>query len=242
MQLVSTTPNLVGLTKKFAEGSTANPTTLHTTAEIKEAINDAYQQLREIARVYGEGYEYKRTYATTVADQLWYQIPSDCKRVITVEVDASGLNISSNSAASPILLEPKAYDVGMELADSASVTSPKYTAIGDDHVAVIKPVATGGASALRIAYEADTADLTGDTDEPVLPKTFHRLICKLAAITLRTAVDWPVRDLESLTGLQLRQYKIWAQERLYDPEGQISVAGLIDQSTNVQHGFYKKTT
>ena len=236
MQFNSGTPSLISETNKMAIGVSSNPTDLHSTDEIKAAINDAYRQLREIARVYDEGTEFKRTYATTVADQLWYQLPSDFKRIITVEVEVDGTDLTASGAVSRVL-QPMPIESALEHNAGTDDSGPVFVAIGDGHFAVVKPVSTGGANALRLAYQAQTADLSNDTDEPVIPETFHSLICKLAALTLRASVDHPMGGLRELVGLGFAQYRTWAQDRLSDPEGQIPTAGFTDQSETIKQGF-----
>ena len=90
--------------------SAASP--IQPTAKVKAFINSAYTEMREEARVFSEGVEVKRSYADTVADQLWYELPSDFKRMVLVEVDSVGGDLTA-STGDPLVLEPLALDTAL---------------------------------------------------------------------------------------------------------------------------------
>lgn len=237
----SGTPSLITETTKYAIGASTNPSDIHSTNEIKAAINDAYRQLREIARVHGEGQEFKRSYTNGVVNQLWYSLPDGFKRIISVEVERAGRDISSDSAADPQFMEKVPIDVLLEYNSDGEYSDTRFVGIGDQHFALAIPLAVGGTNSIRLSYEAQTANLTNDTDEPTVPAVFHSLICKMAALMLRTSVDHPINDLQRLVVFQLSHFKTWAQDRMDDPEDQIAVAGLTDQPTSILQGsFYRR--
>lgn len=231
----SGTPSLLTYTRDLAGDPDSAASELWSEARVKAAINDAYLEMREIARVFGEGPEVKRSYATTVASQLWYQLPSDFKRLLLVEINADGNDLSGT--ASPTVLQPLALDAALEGHETGAFSSTKYVAIADQHIAIVNPVSTGGSNALRITYECETSALSDDTDEPVaIPENHQYLICYKAAISLRASEGLNHEELMRLMMHKERAYRIWCQERLSSPEDKVSVAGLISQTPSTQFG------
>jgi len=222
------TPSLVSYTRDLAGDPASASSELWADARVQAAVNDAYLELREEARMLGGGAEVKRTYATSVADQLWYQLPADFKKMVLCEVSTDGSDLSGTGT--PQVLDPLALDVALEGWETGAFTSPKYVAMGDTHFAVVAPVDTGGSSSIRITYEAETPALSAVGDEPVLPEPHQYLICYKAAVSLRASENLEHDALMRLMLMKERAFRIAMQERLDDPEGQLVVTGLIENS------------
>ena len=208
-------------------------------ARVKAAINDAYLELRETARIFADGPEVARAYSDTVADQLWYQLPSDFKRMLLCEISTDGSDLSGTG--SPTVLEPLPLDIALEGYEKGSYSSTKYVAIADEHFAIINPVSTSGTDSIRITYECETSALSSATDEPKLPENHQYLICYKAAVSLRASDGLEHNDLMRLMMHKERAFRIWAQERLADPEGKVTVAGLLTQNHATRMGSISRS-
>lgn len=242
MQLNTGTPSLISYTRDLAGDPASAASEIWTDARVKAAINDAYLELREVARQLGDGPEVKRGYATSVANQLWYQLPADFKRMLLVEVDNEGRDLSSDANAEPIILRPLALDTALAGYEAGDFTELEYVAMADGHFAVVVPPTSGGSNGIRITYEAETALLSGDTDEPSLPEPYQNLICYKAAVQLRASENLAHEDLMRLMLLKENQFRIAMQERLMDNEGQVAVAGLIEQDHLTRFGTISETS
>ena len=238
MQFVSTTPSLVSYTRDLCGDPESAANELWSAARVKAAINDAYLEMREMARVFGEGVDVKRSYADTVADQLWYQLPSDFKELILTEINEDGDDLSGT--ASPVVLKPMAIDTAMEGYETGSFSGSKYVAIASNHFAVVNPVATGGSNSLRITYEAEPTALSGDTDEPAFPEVHQYLICYKAAFSLKIGDGLSINDLIVPLRHKERAFRIAMQERSFDPEGKMSIAGIMDQPPLTRSGVLSR--
>ena len=234
MQYTTGTPSLLSYTRDLAGDPDSAASEVWSDARVKAAINDAYLEMRETARVFGEGPEIKRSYATTVADQLWYQLPADFKRLILAEVSTDGSDLSGT--ATPTVLEPMALDTALAGYETGAFSSTKYMALGDGHFAVVNPVDTGGSNSIRITYESETTALSADGDEPKFPENHQYLICYKAAVSLRASDGLPHSELMRLMIHKERSFRIWCQERLGAPDGKMAVAGIVDQDPVTRFG------
>jgi len=208
---------------------------MQPTAKVQAFINDAYQDMRETARVYAEGIEVKRSYADTVADQLWYELPADFKSMVMVEVDAVGGDLTT-TAGDPVVLEPLALDTALTGYEEGVYSSLKFVAMGSAHFALIAPVSTAGTNSLRITYESETTALSAAGDEPAFPEPHQYLICYKAAVAMKASDNLEHDDLLRLTLQKERAFRIAMQDRLGDNEGTMAIAGLTDQDPLTQMG------
>jgi hypothetical protein len=186
-------------------GSPANAQSpLFEEQETKDAINDAYVYFMEIARSRGVGFGQKRSYADTVVDQLYYELPDDFIRAILVELDTDGNDLSTTDPDSTSILIPKfeAASEVLEMYERNLLGEAQYYSYhggetqGTDHLLIAGPMETGGTNSLRLSYEASVDELSGDTDEPILPRNFHQTICWQAAYILRLQNDLPTRSMK----------------------------------------------
>lgn len=208
---------------------------MQPTAKVKAFVNDAYLELREQARMFHTGVEVKRSYATSVADQLWYELPADFKRLVLAEIDVSG-NDLTGSTGNPVRLKPLALDTALQGYEGDVYTSVEFVAMGDGHFGLFAPVSTGGSNALRITYESETTALSADGDEPDLPEPHQYLICYKAAVSLKASDNLEHDGLLRLMILRQDQFRNALQERLTDNEETFAVAGLIDQPHATKFG------
>lgn len=236
----SGTPSLLTYTRDLAGDPDSAASEIWSEARVKAAINDAYLEMRETARMFHTGPEVKRAYADTVANQLWYELPADFKRMVMVEVESSGVNLSTTKG-NPTVLEPLALQVALDGYQTGAFTALKYVAMGDGHFAVIGPVTTAGTKSLRITYEAETDALSNDTDEPAdIPEPHQYLICYKAAVSLRASENLEHDNLLRLTLQKERSFRIAMQERYNSDDDQMAVAGLTDQKHLTQFGRMPK--
>ena len=227
-------PSLLSYTRDLASDPDSAASEIWSEARVKAAIDDAYLEMREVARQTGDSIEVKRSYATSVADQLWYELPADFKRSVLVEISTTGADLSGTG--SPTVLKPLALDTALDGYETGSFTAIEFVAMGDGHFAVLAPPDTGGANALRLTYEAETSALSNDTDEPSVPEPHQYLICYKAAVSLRASENLEHDNLLRLAMQKERLFRIAMQDRLGDNEGQMAVVGLADGKHLTQFG------
>jgi hypothetical protein len=222
-----------------------DPTTaasnLFTAQEVKNAINDSYQMLMDEARLQEVGYGRKRTYTTSVADQLYYQLPSDCMKVVSIEVDVDGNDLSATGSNSNFL-KPIAADIGFEGYEKGLYDNTEFYFIhSNDYFAVISPPSTGGSNSIRLNYEAHSTALSADADEPVIRDPYHYLICLDAAIILKASIDLILPpDLMNRRNRMYARFMESVSENIEDNEGQIYVAGLTLGRDSTVTGFTRR--
>jgi hypothetical protein len=232
----SGTPSLVSHTRFLVGDPSTAPSSLYSDAEIQAAINLEYIELGELARSLGAGWGAKRTYATSVADQILYQKPDDWVRFISIEIEPDGKDLSSDSSAAGIYLKPRNESRAMEAYNVTGVSSPEFYFMQDNHFGVVSPVSTGGANALRLTYEAETSSLSNDTDEPFFYSAHHPLICYRAAINLKVSKDLPINNLFPLAEKKELAFIRSMQDTMEHDDIQIPVAGNILQHTAIKQG------
>jgi hypothetical protein len=248
MLLNSGSPNLVGKTRDLVADPSSAPNPLFGDTEIKEAINLEYLEMRESMRQKSVGHTTKRTYANSVADQLHYSKPTDMVRVRLFELETAGRNLSTTAPASASIafLDEIPYEQGLELYNSTQLTTSKYLVNSDEHYLIVAPPTVSGTRSIRITYEAESADLTSNNDEPIFPEQFHLLLAVRAGILLLTSKQ------EDFSGLELKNRKIsssferWATEPILNPTGKMRVAGLhtnrgIPQTYPIITGFTNRS-
>jgi hypothetical protein len=236
----SGTPSLLSHTRFLVNDPSSVASQLFTDPEVKNAINDAYLLLIDEARLQETGTLEKRTYSTSVADQLFYSLPNDYMKMITVEVDTNGSDLSA-SGSNATFLKPIASDTGLEGYEKGLYDNTEFYFIHGNEFAVIKPPATGGSNAIRLTYEGHGTALSGDTDEPVIRDPYQYLICMDAAIILKSAVDLTVAP--ELMQRRQRMYSRFMEsmsENVGDFDGQITVAGRLLQRVNTVTGFIQR--
>lgn len=212
--------------------------------EVKNAINDAVYLLADEARLQETGIRRNRTYTTTVADQIFYQLPDDYTKVVAVEIDVDGNDLSTSGSTAK-WLDPIAYDIGFEGYETGIYTTPQYYTIhANDYIAILAPPSTGGTNALRLTYEKHAGTLTDDDDEPgAIPRPYHYLICYEAAAALKGSADLVLSPEH-----ERRRQRLYARfletssENAEDNDGQVYVAGVMAQRPATVTGFIQRST
>jgi hypothetical protein len=217
------------------------PSTLWTDQIVKDFINTEYLELYDIARQFGAGQGQKRTYADIVADQLYYALPADFMKMLMVEVELNGVDLTTSSA-DPTNLSPLSGDVALQGYEAGIYSETEYYFIHNQHVGIVAPSGTAGTNTIRLTYEAEVSELSNDTDEPDLPTTYHSLICYMAAIGLRHTKDLDTRDLESVAARKMVRFMQAMHDNLGDFEGQMYVAGLGDPNVVTRAGWHEETS
>lgn len=232
----SGTTSLVSYTRDLAGDPSTAPTPMWSLQRVKDAINESYLELYDVARQFGVGTGEKRSYSDVVADQLYYELPDDFHKLILVEVEGDGKDLSSDSTASPTNLKVLGSDVALEGYGSGIYDETEFYFIHNQHFGIVSPPDTAGSNSIRVTYEAFAADLSGDTDEPQLPGTYHSLICYRAAIVLRSTLGLEVRHLEDIANRKEVRFMRSMHDLVADYEGNFVVAGLQDEGTVTRFG------
>lgn len=226
----SGTTSLLTVTREYAGDPSGGPQTLWSIQLVKDAINLSLTEMRADAGLLDVGDAVKRTYADTVADQIFYAKPADFERVITIEIETGGQDLTSVSVSSATItyLEPKEEELALRMHNTGEISAPKYMFIHDQHFGVVSPLATGktGTNSFRLTYRASSSDLSGDTDEPDVPRNHQELICLKAAMRLKMSRDLDFRDLIPFHNKMADLYKKSVHDQMADYEGQFAVAGL----------------
>lgn len=250
MLFVSGDPNLVEHTRQLAgdpatdSDGNAVPSQLWATQQVKNFVNVKYLALRDRLRMKGYGHGAKRTYADVVADQIFYAKPADFVRAVLVEVELDGKNLSTGSESdlSPTALKPHyGAEALKEYHQGNLSTSDRKAFIHNEHFGIVPPPDTGGTKSLRLTYEAASALLSADGDEPVFPRPYHELICYKAAISLRETKNLPTVELRATSDRLEAQAVSAMAEELEDIDYQIPAAGRVDWGLRTNMGSIKRS-
>ncbi len=202
MLFVSGAPNLVDFTRFMARDPAGAPNPLFTTLEVKAVVNLTYLQLREKMGAKDVGHGNKRTYADSIADQMYYAKPSDLERPISVELEDLGKNLATSAQAdvNPIFLMPKESKEALQAFETGKLAGATYVFLHDTHFGIVNPptAAQAGTLAIRMLYQATSAELSADGDEPTIAKPHHPLICYRSAAVLLAAKGLDLGDLPAL--------------------------------------------
>ena len=227
-------PNLVGYTRDLVRDPTNAPRETFPLQQVKDFINTSYLALRDRARVVGMGPTLKISYADPVDGQIEYPKPVDFIRLRSCELELGGLDLSTTAPASSNvrILTPEDYVEAIDGYQLGIVTEAEFVAVRDNQIAIIAPPepAAVGTNALKFVYEASTTLLSADNSEPLLPRPFHDLICLNAASLLLSTVDQTNVAIVRMAALRQQQFEYAITDELWDPDGQVVVAGLDDQT------------
>jgi len=239
----SGTPSLIDFTRYLLADPSTAAKPMFTDAIYKVFLNVEYLALREVARFVGQGSGLKIAYDDAVDGTIGYSMPADFIRMRSVLLDTAGNDLSgAPSATTATVLEPVDFALGHRAWQTDELTSPKYYAIQDRVVAILAPpgAAAVGTNSIQFVYEASTAELSGDTDEPTIGRPHHQLICLRAAITMLATKNQENQVLMIREAQAYERFKASASEEAWDPNHMAYVAGLDDQTDWPQNtGFVK---
>lgn len=243
----SGTPSLVSSAQTLAGSPSGSQSPLFGLQEVKDVINDAYAYLSDLARTRKVGYGQKRAYADSTTD-VFYELPDDFIEMVLVEVDLSGNNLSTVSVENADVAYPRfeSSSDAFEMRGRALLSPAVYyfyhggETQGTRHIGIVDPVETTGTKSLRLTYEATADDLSADTDEPMLPQVYHRLIAKRAAWLLRMQNDLPTRDLRDMIMVEEVRFQRAMSRVGRDLDFQIPLAGRPSRSPATRTGYVRR--
>lgn len=244
MQLNTGNPSLLGLTHLYSGDPSNSPNPMWAVQEKKDAINIAYEEMRELARLKNEGQTRKRSYTDLVDGQIFYSLPAEFVGRLGVEISGNGSNLSTAavSAADIVILEPIGYDAALDAIAQNVLTEPKYSFVHGEHFGIAPPpgAALVGTNTVRITYEASTTHLSADGDEPEILRPYQYLIAVKASMLLRMSKDLDYEKLQNMWAVGIRLYQSATSERLADYEGSMAWAGATATRRSVNFGRVKK--
>lgn len=198
--------------------------------DVTNALNIAYIEGYKIARRLDVGWGHKTAYDTSVADQIYYNLPSDLDgRIVDIALEVNGKDFSSDTDAQWTYLKPREGNVALKGYRLKEFTLPEYTFIKGTQYGIVAPPAVGGTNSIHLTYEGELSDsdlLEDDADEPTyVPESDHPLLCYLAAITLRISKSLPAEDIRVEAARKYPLFIEQASEPILDLDGQIPCAG-----------------
>lgn len=132
-------------------------------------INDGYSQLVDEVISYNPDYFTKTGTINLVAGTREYALPTDCEKIVMVEVynDGTWLRYSP--------LQNIGYLNAPTQQDTYSTTEPKYYLIGSS--IGLDPTPTESVTnGIKIYYTYTPTELTSDSSVPAIPARYHHLI------------------------------------------------------------------
>ena len=242
MLFVSGSPNLVGYTRDLVRDSSTAPNPMFTDQQVKDFLNNSYLALRDAARFVGQGTALKIAYDAPVDGQIEYSKPADFVKLVSCELELAGLDLSSTAPASANirLLTPVDFTAAWQDYQTDRTTTSQFVSIRDDKITIIAPpgAAAVGSNAMRFVYEASTALLSADGDEPTIARPYHDVICLNAAVVMLASIDQANTTIERMARRREGMFIDSVTEELWTPDGQSVVAGLDDQTEwNTNAGF-----
>jgi len=189
---------------------TETNTTSYPTADITRNINKWYQELIADVLLSMDEWDVQGDIATAslVAAQQEYNWPADLLRIKRVEVTYNG---STWTRVYPIDVQEigKTISTTGLIANSFNIGEPRYDT--HDNSLFLYPVPTANSTnGLKIWYEKEVTELSGNTDEPNIAEPFQRLLSIGAAYDYATKKGLPIANmlLQKLeTGrIKMREY------------------------------------
>ena len=240
-------PNLVGQVDSYTGDPSTAANALFSLQKKKDAINLAYREILGEAGLLDTGYMRKIAYATSVDGTIEYALPSDYASDLEIVVSTSGKDLTESSA-SPTSddarsLDLVGHDTIMKLWTSGDLTEMKYYDIRGANYVIYAPPdgVSAGTNAIKLSYQSETTDLSGDTDEPGIPSQHRDLIAVYASIMLLTGRKMPTGDLPSLYQLKHRNFLRSIARAAVDRDGQIPVTAVFRrQNRKIRTGLIRK--
>ena len=214
------------------------PRPLFTDAEIKSYLNVWYLTLREEARFVGEGSALKIAYDTAADGTIEYAMPVDFIRLRSTEIDLDGGDLSAlaPNAARIKVLEEIDYVQAWQSYQLETLTTISTVSLRDRFIAILSPPdsTAAGTNSIRFVYEASTAELSGDTDEPTLARPHHPTIARMAAVNMLATKGLQNSTLSALASSGHAKFLQAASDEIWAPNSSAWVAGLDDQDSHSQ--------
>ena len=158
---------------RILEENEVNPV-IYTGAEIKNALNEAYEELSDTTEWYERSVNMELT-----ADKMYYnmrvQVPEDFLAF------RRAFNVQTNQWLCPTSY--KELD-GHTRNWQTNTGEPQYSMLRGMYWLGLWPVPDTTGSFIKVYYTAMPVALTDDTDEPVIPREYHHGLTEYAAADL----------------------------------------------------------
>lgn len=252
MQLSSGNPNLRALARLRAGQSSTAAGNLYVDQEVDDELNIAYEELWWDAKAVNGGWGVVRdTTLDAVADQVSYDIdtaPGDADgTILQVAIELDGRALLTDNAAVWTYLKPSMIQQAERGWREGSITTTKYYVYerrdGQENIRIFMPPAVAGTNNIQFTYEQSLTALSGATDVPILPPTFHRVIAYMAASRLRSSRNMEVPpQLQQDIALGRQRWLEHVEEPMLDLERSVISRGWNDNSFNfaTRTGFYSR--
>lgn len=245
MDFGSSTPNLQGRATFWAGQSSVASGSLFQTQDVKDCINVCYEALWNEAKKADEGWGLTTDYVDSVADTVYYTLPTDFEgQIKTVEIDTDGVNLSTTTG-SPTQLLPTTHDTQLINWRAGNLEEVRYwffefSQTDGKRLGIVAPPSTGGTKSIRLVFEEDLTHLSAGADIPLIPVTHHELIAIRAAMTLRASNEMPTDDLQFEYQQRYDDWLKFIDRPVADPNHQMSVAGRATQVFSTSTGFVRR--
>lgn len=229
---------LVGFTRSLLGDPATAPSTLWTDNEVKQCINNEYHFLRSIASGQSSGLRVAIAYDSTVSGTALYNNPTGWHSWISVEIDTTGKNISTDSTATPVRLEPRNYNIINEALIEGDLSDTAFYYVLGAQYGIIKAPTVTATNNVRLTYNKIEDSLSNNTDTPVFPADQHPLICYRAAVACKTMKDLPIGDLGALMAERQAHFDRWASD-LHDDDYDyaVPIAGTVVRKKTFKQGW-----
>jgi hypothetical protein len=169
--------------RNFTRFLTNTNTTTYTNADLDASLNRYYHLIVNEILQSMDDWDFQADYATTnlVASQQEYTVPTDLIKLKRVEVSYDGSNWYP---CSPMDLNQRSGASDSTTINSDfSTSSPAFDLM--DNSLFLYPIPTANSTGgLKMWYEKEADELSGDTDEPNFQKAYHKLL------SFGAAKDW----------------------------------------------------
>jgi hypothetical protein len=146
-----------------------------TAAQLNVFLNNAQRQVQKLLIQSFESRYVKGVQTTTVANQAFYQVPTDFLKVNRFSVILSGTNETNEQYIDLQYITPNQENRVLVRSGSSEF----YTIL--NNMFKVLPVPSS-AWTLRLYYTYRVTDMTQDTDEPDVPEEYHEMVALYAAV------------------------------------------------------------
>lgn len=145
-----------------------------TASQVNRWLNNGQKEVQKLVEQAFEGYFEKCSQTTTVANQREYQLPSDFKRVVRLELIISGTTFVTESAIRLEKITPNQQDA------FPRTGQPVCYYFKNNQLILVPAPQTS--QVLRLTYINRLGDMTNDGDTSEIPEDYHEMVCVLAAL------------------------------------------------------------
>jgi len=132
-----------------------------TNTEVKAWLNIGYQKARNSVVAMGQNFQMRLTKANLVSGQSYYALPSDCRKVVRVEV---GFDSADDREKAQRIDVNQINDPDLTFSEGA----PLYYVTGNQ-IRIFPEPGSALTNGLWLEYIEDPGDMSADADTPSLP-------------------------------------------------------------------------